>query len=82
MGLDKKSKFDYGESVKISSEAPEKYSPSEVGFICGIIHIDSQEAAIAYDYIGSNWLYSVELLHGSSLQIPEKYLEKDDIEYK
>ena len=79
---DKKSKFDYGESIKISSEAPEKYYPSEVGFICGMIDIDSQEAAIAYDCVGSNWLYIVELLNGSSLQIPEKYLEKDDNEYK
>lgn len=75
---DKKSKFDYGESIKISNEAPDKYHPSEIGFICGMIDIDSQEAAIAYNCIGSNWLYTVELLNGSSLQIPEKYLEKDD----
>ena len=74
---DKKSKFDYGESIKISNEAPKKYHPSELGFICGMIDIDSQEAAIAYNCIGSDWLYTVELLNGSSLQIPEKYLEKD-----
>lgn len=74
---DKKSKFDYGETVKILEDAPEKYHPSEIGFICGMIDIDSDEAAIAYDCIGSDWLYTVELLNGSSLQIPEKYLEKD-----
>jgi hypothetical protein len=77
---DKKSKFDYGESIKISKAAPEKYHPSKIGFICGMIDIDSQEAAVAYDCIGSDWLYTVELLDGSSLQIPEKYLEKDDDE--
>jgi hypothetical protein len=75
---DKKSKFDYGESIRILKEAPEKYHPSEIGFICGMINIDSVEAAVAYDCIGSDWLYTVELLNGSSLQIPEKYLEKDD----
>ena len=73
---DKISKFDYGEAIRISNNAPEKYHPSEIGFICGMIDIDSEEAAAAYDCIGSEWLYTVELLNGSSLQIPEKYLEK------
>lgn len=74
----KKSKFDYGETVKISKEAPKQYHPSEIGFICGMIDIDSEESTIAYDCIGSDWLYTVELLDGSSLQIPEKHLKKDD----
>ena len=73
----KKSKLEYGEAVKILKNAPEKYHPSEIGFICGMIDIDSEEAAIAYDCVGSNWLYTVELLGGNSLQIPEKYLERD-----
>jgi hypothetical protein len=77
---DKKSKFDYGESVRILKEAPKKYQPFELGFICGMIDIDSEEAALAYDCVGSDWLYTVELLNGSSLQIPEKFLEKDDNE--
>lgn len=75
--MTKKSKFDYGKAIRISKKAPEKYHPSEIGFICGMIDIDSEEAAVAYDCIGSDWIYTVELLNGSSLQIPEKYLEKD-----
>ena len=75
---DKRSKFDYGDTVKILENAPEKYHPSEIGFICGMIDIDSEKAAFAYDCVGSEWLYTVELLDGSSLQIPEKYLETDD----
>ena len=74
---DKKSKFDYGEEVKISINAPIKYHPSSIGFVCGMIDIDSQKVAEAYDCVGSDWLYTVELLDGSSLQIPEKYLNKD-----
>lgn len=74
---DKKNAFDYGATVRVLRDAPEKYHPFEIGFICGMIDIDSEEAAIAYDCLGSNWLYTVELLDGSSLQIPEKYLEKD-----
>ena len=73
----KKSKFDYGDSIKILSDAPQKYHPSEIGFICGMIDIDSEDIAAAYDCIGSDWLYTVELLNGNSLLIPEKYLEKD-----
>lgn len=73
----KKSKFDYGEVVKIIESAPDKYHPSEIGFICGMIDIDSDEAIVAYDCLGSDWLYTVELINGNSLQIPEKYLEKD-----
>lgn len=73
----KNSKFSYGESVKIIDKAPKQYHPSEIGFICGMIDIDSEEAAIAYNCIGSDWLYTVELLDGSSLQIPEKFLEKN-----
>ena len=76
--MEKSKKFDYGETVKISENAPKKYHPSEIGFVCGMIDIDSVEAATAYDCIGSDWLYTVELLNGSSLQIPEKYLEKDN----
>jgi hypothetical protein len=70
-------KFDYGEAVRISSSAPEKYHPSETGFVVGMVHIDAEEATAAYDCVGSDWLYTIELLDGSSLQIPEKYLEPD-----
>lgn len=73
----KPNKFDYGESIRIFKSAPEKYQPTELGFICGMIEIDSTEAAEAYDCVGSDWLYTVEFLSGASLQIPEKYLEKD-----
>ena len=71
-----KSKFDYGEPIRISKKASVKYHPSEMGFICGMLDIDSEEAAFAYDCIGSDWLYTVEVLNVSSLQIPEKHLEK------
>ncbi|MBI2742618.1 MAG: hypothetical protein HYX48_01725 [Chlamydiales bacterium] len=69
--------FHYGESVRISKDALEKYHPGELGFICGMIDIDSEEVAAVYDCVGSRWLYTVELIDGSSLLIPEKLLEKD-----
>jgi len=40
-------KFDYGATVIILSSAPKKYHPSEIGFICGMIEIDSDESAVA-----------------------------------
>lgn len=75
---EKKSKFDYGEVVRILKEAPTEYHPSEIGFVCGMIEIGSEEAALAYDCQRSAWLYTVEWLDGSSLQVPEKFLEKED----
>ncbi len=75
---DKLNRFDYGDVVRISSDAPEEYHPLEIGFVCGMIEIDSKEAELAYDCIKSNWLYTVELLDGSSLQIPEKFLKNED----
>ncbi|MBS0607557.1 MAG: hypothetical protein KF898_06115 [Parachlamydiales bacterium] len=75
---DKLNRFDYGDAVKISSDAPEKYHPLEIGFICGMIEMDSVEAQVAYECVDSNWLYTVELLSGKSLLIPEKFLKKDD----
>jgi len=46
--MEKSKKFDYGETVKISENAPKKYHSSEVGFVCGMIDIDSIEAATAF----------------------------------
>ena len=73
---EKKSKFDYGETIRITKDAPKKYHPAEPGFICGMIDIGSEQIAIAYNCIGSDWFYTVEFLDGSFLQIPEIYLEK------
>jgi hypothetical protein len=74
---EKKSKFDYGACVKIVKNAPHKYHPSEIGFVCGMIDIDSPEAIVMYECEDSNWLYTVEFLNGKSMQIPEIYLQKE-----
>jgi len=70
-------KFTWGDTIKVIKNAPDKYHPLEIGFVCGMMDIDSEDAATAYDCVGSNWLYTIEWLDGSSMQIPEKYLEKD-----
>ena len=64
---EKKSKFDYGETIKIANEAPQKYHPSEIGFICGMIDIDSEQVAIAsmsvLEVIGCiQWNFWMEVL--------------------
>ena len=75
--LHEKNKLDYGETAIVIRNAEKTYRPLELGFICGMTDIDTHEAALAYDCVGCSWLYTVEFLDGSSLQIPEKYLEKD-----
>jgi len=61
--------------VHIKNDAPKKFKPGEVVVVCGMMNIDSEEVALAYDCVGSNWLYTVEFGDGSSIEVPECYLE-------
>ena len=74
--LNKKNIFTWGETVQISEQSPVQYHPGEYGFVCGMLEMDSNEVAEAYDCVGSNWLYTIEFIDGSTHQIPEYYLEK------
>lgn len=71
---DEEYKYDYGEAVIISKNAPEKFLPGEFGSICakGITDIEYPEGSGCF--IETN-VYTVEYGDGSDNEIPEYYLE-------
>lgn len=56
-------KFTWGDLIRVSSSAPEECRPREWGAICGVP-------------LPSKDTYTVEFGDGSSMEIPEKFLEK------
>ena len=54
--------FTWGDSVRVSREAPPEYHPQQAGSVCGV-----REAK-------GDILYLVEFKDGTAKEIPEKYL--------
>lgn len=65
-----------GDPVRISTTAPEKYRPSELGDVCGIWTVDTEINAEARGEALGTVIYTVEFGDGASIEIPEYYLEK------
>jgi hypothetical protein len=68
--------IDYGESVKISGSAPEKYHPGEKGAVCGFRIIQNKREADAVSEPIGTRLWLIELPYGLSFEVPESYLER------
>lgn len=68
----------WGDPVKVSTTAPEKYCPGELGDVCGIWTVDTEENAKARGEALGTVIYTVEFSDGASLEIPEYYLEKPE----
>lgn len=69
-------KFDWGETVKVKDIAPPIFRPGEIVSVCGMTKIDSKILADKYDSDIGEWVYTIEFLGGSDIEIPERYLEK------
>jgi len=70
-------KFTWGEPVYVKQNAPLVFHPGEFTSICGIDKILSQKEAGELFCKNQEWIYLVEFEDGSSMEIPECYLEKD-----
>jgi 5-methylcytosine-specific restriction endonuclease McrBC GTP-binding regulatory subunit McrB len=68
-------KFNYGDSIKIQSTAPKKYHPGNYASVVSMRIIDSIEVEKNFNEPIGSILYHVEFGDGSSMEIPEKYLE-------
>lgn len=76
MNHDADNKFDWGETVRVKDTAPSTFQPGEIVSVCGMTKTDSKVLADKYgSYIGE-WIYTIEYLGGSDIEIPERYLEK------
>ena len=69
--------FDYGDTVKIKKNSPEKYCPEQLGAVCGIIPIDNKVLAEFYNEEFGSTVYTIEFGFNGYYEaaIPERYLE-------
>lgn len=68
-------KFNWGDSVRVLKGAPSIYRQFEVGSICGIRLIETEENSRQLQQPIGTVLYLVEGGDGESLEVPEQYLE-------
>jgi hypothetical protein len=71
------SKFSYGDAVIIKQNAPSSLHPGEVGSVCSLNQITSEQEAEGFKCQVGEWVYTVEFENGSDIQVAECYLDKD-----
>lgn len=69
-------KFDWGESARVKDTAPTNYRPGQIVSVCGMTKIKSKTLADRYKSNIGEWIYTIEYIGGSDIEIPEHYLEK------
>ena len=69
------SKFTWGDTVIIKSIAPQYFHPGEIVSVCSVVKIEEEDVIKDPSLVESTWLYTVEFGDGSSVEIPECYLE-------
>ena len=70
-------KFDWGESVKVKDTAPPQFRPGQIASVCGMIKIKTKILTDKYKSDIGEWIYTIEYIGGTDIEIPECYLEKD-----
>jgi len=68
--------FTWGDPVLVKKSAPQSYLPGEFASICGITKVTTEKLANFYHSEINTWVYTIEYEDGSSIEIPERYLEK------
>ncbi|MGZ3634066.1 MAG: hypothetical protein ACXU9U_02250 [Parachlamydiaceae bacterium] len=66
----------WGEDAQVVVTAPQQYRPGAIGSVCGIHVITSPSVAKEFCQALGSKFYSIEFGDGSSIEIPEVYLEK------
>lgn len=69
-------KFTWGDSAVIKKTAPPHMHPGEYVAICGMTQIDPEDVALDPSLVEPTWRYTAEFGDGSSIEIPECYLER------
>lgn len=68
--------FTWNDLVVIKLNAPISYFPGKIAVICGMEQIKSEKLLNEYDISMGDWIYTIEFGDGSSIEIPELYLER------
>ena len=71
-------KYDWGETVGVSKDAPPKFRPGQVGEICGIREVADEIQSDATGERVGTVMYIVEFGDGSSVEIAEQSLLPED----
>ncbi len=66
-------KFSWGETVRSKSDAPPRFSV--FGGVCGVRKVATLDEANAFDVPVGSSLYLVEAGDGSTIEVPELFLE-------
>ncbi len=69
------SKFNWGDTVKIRTCSPKRFTLVPIGSICGMRTISSSAVAEEFDVPLGGVLYLLESEDGTTAEIPEIYLE-------
>ncbi len=70
--------FTWGDSVLVSGDAEERYRPGQIGSVCGVTEVGSNELAKVLKVPQGSYAYTVEYDDGTDELIPEEYLRSID----
>jgi hypothetical protein len=68
--------FTWNDLVIIKSNAPSFYFPGRVAVVCGMELVKTTALSNEFKIDIGSWLYTVEFGDGSSIEIPEIYLDR------
>lgn len=68
--------FDWGEAVIVSPDAPKEYRPLSIADVVGMIFINTPQLAQNFNVKLNTWVYTIEYMDGSSIELPEMFLQK------
>lgn len=71
----KNAKYQWGDTVKVSSYEGDQFPLHESGCVCGITEVSNQRLVDIYNQPVGTFIYTVEFHDGKDYGIPEKYLE-------
>jgi hypothetical protein len=70
--------FTWGDTLSIKKTALTHLHPGAIVSVCSVIKIDPEDVKKDPFLIESTWLYTVEFGDGTSIELPECYLEPLD----
>ena len=68
--------FTWNDLVRVKSNAPLSYFPNQIAVVCGMLQVQSEKLRLKFGVSIGDWIYTIEFGDGSSVEIPESYLEK------
>jgi hypothetical protein len=68
-------KFTWGDAVLVKKNAPQSFHPGEFASICSVIKLDPEDILNDPSLMKAKWLYTIEFEDGSSVEVPECYLD-------